>query len=107
MAYRIPKKSKREDFVVYYGEDTFHLPKMDNLPMAYLVRIQAAQVKATSKKKSVQQEGQIEMMEVFMDVLVKFAAPVAEDITTEQFTALMDAWAETLDDEEREDLGES
>ena len=106
MAYRLPRRSKKSGFTVVYGDDTYTLPAMQDLPMNFLVRIQSANVKMESRNKKLRPEGQAEMMTVFMDVLAKYAPPVAEDITSSQFEDLMEAWSAEAQDEEDESLGE-
>lgn len=107
MAYRLPKRGKKEKgFDVAYGDEVFRLPLMENLPMGYLVEINAAQQKMGARSSRVQEEGQVAMMRVFMDVLEKYAPPVAAEITTSQFEDLMTAWSE-VSTEEDSSLGES
>lgn len=106
MAYRLPKRGRKNVFVINYGDESYNLPLMNDLPMNFLVRVQEAQVKNDSRNKRLKAEGQVEMMKVFMDIIAKYAPNVAEDITTTQFEDLMEAWSEAGSEEEAEDLGE-
>lgn len=102
--YRLPAKKKTRTFKFQDAEGTvYEVPIVDELPIRYLSNLQTAATKANGSNKRKKQEGQAEMLAVFLDVLDEYCPGITSELDSTSLEGLLEAWTAAGET----DLGES